>query len=101
MPAGSGSAREVSSAGRFGVGPRFQAPSRGHFVEGRQGPLTVKGTSYSGNVMPAQEASLSPEKMAFLMTYIRGTWGNTAGAVTTDEVNCGQDQVCLAEFRME
>ncbi len=59
-------------------------------LKGIEGPLIVKGTSYSGNVMPAQEASLSPEKFADLMTYIRGTWGNTAGPVSVDEVNAAK-----------
>jgi mono/diheme cytochrome c family protein len=59
-------------------------------LKGIEGPLNVKGVSYSGNVMPAQEASLTPEKLADLMTYIRGTWGNTAGPVTTDEVNAAK-----------
>jgi hypothetical protein len=37
--------------------------------------------------MPAQEGTLTPEKLADLMTYIRGTWGNTDNAVSVDEVN--------------
>jgi mono/diheme cytochrome c family protein len=65
-------------------------------LKGLEGLVTVKGTSYSGNVMPAQEASLSPEKLADLMTYIRGTWGNTAGAVTPDEVNAAKTK-CAAQ----
>jgi mono/diheme cytochrome c family protein len=59
-------------------------------LKGIDNPLTVKGVSYSGNVMPAQEAVLTPEKMADLMTYIRSAWGNTAGAVSADEVNAAK-----------
>jgi mono/diheme cytochrome c family protein len=55
-------------------------------LKGIDGTLEVKGASYSGNVMPAQEAILSPEKMANLMTFLRGTWGNTAGPVSVDDV---------------
>ena len=59
-------------------------------LKGVQGPLNVKGASYSTQVMPAQEASLTPEKIADLMTYLRGTWGNNAGPVSVDEVNAAK-----------
>ncbi len=59
-------------------------------LKGLQGPLTVKGASFGTSVMPAQESVLTPEKIADLMTYIRGTWGNTANAVTADEVNAAK-----------
>jgi mono/diheme cytochrome c family protein len=56
-------------------------------LKGIEGPLNVKSACYTGNVMPAQAAILTPEKMADLMTYLRGSWGNTAGPVSVDEVN--------------
>jgi mono/diheme cytochrome c family protein len=59
-------------------------------LKGVQGPLTVKGATFGSMVMPAQETLLTPEKIADLMTYIRGTWGNTAGPVTVDEVNAAK-----------
>jgi mono/diheme cytochrome c family protein len=61
-------------------------------LKGIEGPLNVKGVSYTANVMPAQESTLTPEKLADLMTYIRGSkdWGNTAGPVTVDEVNAAK-----------
>jgi mono/diheme cytochrome c family protein len=59
-------------------------------LKGLQGPLTVNGASFGTMVMPAQETVLTPEKIADLMTYIRGTWGNTANAVTVDEVNAAK-----------
>ena len=59
-------------------------------LKGLQGPLTVAGASFGTQVMPAQETILTPEKIANLMTYIRGSWGNTANAVTTDEVNAAK-----------
>jgi len=67
-------------------------------LKGIEGPLSVKGSSYSGNVMPAQETVLSPEKLADLMTYIRGSkdWGNTAGPVTVDEVNAAKTKFAAA-----
>jgi mono/diheme cytochrome c family protein len=59
-------------------------------LKGLQGPVTVCGASFGTQVMPAQEAILAPEKLANLMTYLRGSWGNTAGPVTTDEVNAAK-----------
>jgi mono/diheme cytochrome c family protein len=59
-------------------------------LKGLQGPVTVNGGSFGTQVMPAQETILTPEKIADLMTYIRGTWGNTANAVTTAEVNAAK-----------
>jgi mono/diheme cytochrome c family protein len=59
-------------------------------LKGLQGPLTVKGGGFGTDVMPAQETILTPDKIADLMTYIRGSWGNTAGPVTTDEVNAAK-----------
>jgi len=59
-------------------------------LKGLQGPVTVKGASFGTQAMPAQEAILTPEKLANLMTYLRGSWGNTAGAVTVDDVNAAK-----------
>ncbi len=59
-------------------------------LKGVQGPLTVKGASFGTQAMPAQETVLSPEKLADLMTYLRGSWGNTAGPVSVDEVNAAK-----------
>jgi mono/diheme cytochrome c family protein len=59
-------------------------------LKGIEGPLNCKGATYSGNVMPAQETILPPEKMANLMTYLRSAWGNTAGPVSVDEVNAAK-----------
>jgi mono/diheme cytochrome c family protein len=60
-------------------------------LKGLQGPLTVEGSSaYGSQAMPAQESVLTPEKIADLMTYLRGSWGNTAGPVTADEVDAAK-----------
>ena len=59
-------------------------------LKGLQGPVTVDNATFSTMVMPAQESVLSPEKIADLMTYIRGSWGNTAGPVSVDEVNAAK-----------
>jgi mono/diheme cytochrome c family protein len=59
-------------------------------LKGLQGPLTVKGASYGAAVMPAQEAVLTPDKLANLMTYLRSAWTNKQGPVTEDEVNAAK-----------
>jgi len=56
-------------------------------LKGIDGPLNVKDACYTGQVMPAQETLLNPEQMVNLMTYIRGSWGNTANAATADDVS--------------
>lgn len=53
-------------------------------LDGVSGPLEVKGEAYDG-FMPGQ-AQLSNEKMATLLTYIRGAWGNSGGAVSAEMV---------------
>jgi mono/diheme cytochrome c family protein len=62
-------------------------------LKGLQGAVTVDNSTFSTMVMPAQESVLSPEKLADLMTYIRGSWGNTAGPVTVDEVNAAKTKL--------
>jgi mono/diheme cytochrome c family protein len=59
-------------------------------LAGISGPLTVKGTTYSANVMPGWATAFNDEKMASLMTYIRSAWGNTADEVKTDEVTAAR-----------
>jgi len=61
-------------------------------LKGLQGPVTVKGASYSAAVMPPWESSIAPDKLADLLTYLRGNteWGNTAGPVSVDEINAAK-----------
>jgi len=61
-------------------------------LKGVQGPITVAGGSYGASVMPSWEAAITPDKLAALMTYLRGNsqWGNSAGPVTEDEVNAAK-----------
>jgi mono/diheme cytochrome c family protein len=54
-------------------------------LDGVAGPLSVHGGQFGANVMP-QWTNLSDEKLADIMTYIRGTWGNSAGAVKPEDV---------------
>ena len=61
-------------------------------LKGLQGPVTVQGAggTFGVQVMPAQETTLTPEKLANLMTYIRSEWGNKGDAVTVDDVNAAK-----------
>jgi len=54
-------------------------------LHGADGSLTVKGSSYDGQ-MPAWAGILDDEKIADVMTYIRGAWTNKADAVKADAV---------------
>lgn len=52
---------------------------------GRTGPLTVNGTTYNGQ-MPAWKGQLTNADIANVLTYIRNSWGNSAGPVTESQV---------------
>jgi ubiquinol-cytochrome c reductase cytochrome b subunit len=52
---------------------------------GLNGAIKVGDASYSG-MMPAWKGNLTPQQIADLVTYIRGSWGNKAGAVTASDV---------------
>jgi mono/diheme cytochrome c family protein len=53
-------------------------------LHGLQGPITVHGQRYN-NVMPPWK-SLSDADMAAVLTYVRSNFGNSASAVTPEEV---------------
>lgn len=52
---------------------------------GLNGKIEVKGHSYNG-MMPAWGQQLSDGDIAAVITYVRSSWGNKAGAVTADQV---------------
>lgn len=56
-------------------------------LNGMQGPVTVKGVQYNG-IMPPGGAgiALSDEEAAAVLTYVRSTWGNSASAITPQQV---------------
>ncbi len=54
-------------------------------LKGNAGPMTINGMTYN-QIMPGQEATLTDEKIAAVMTYVRQSFGNSASAVTTDIV---------------
>ena len=55
-------------------------------LKGLQGPLTVKGAHYGSAVMQPWEKTLTDEKIADVLTYIRQDWGNTAGPVAPEGI---------------
>jgi mono/diheme cytochrome c family protein len=54
-------------------------------LSGLNGPLTVEGRDWNQS-MAAMGAMLSDGDLANVLTYIRSSWGNKAGAVTADDV---------------
>ena len=54
-------------------------------LHGLSGPVTVKGATYNGS-MPTFAAKLNDEKLASVLTYIRGSWSNKAEAVKPEDV---------------
>jgi cbb3-type cytochrome c oxidase subunit III len=54
-------------------------------LNGRSGPITVNGRSYSG-AMPTWRGTLSNAEIAAVLTYVRSAWTNKAAVVTEDQV---------------
>ena len=54
-------------------------------LKGLSGPVTVNGTTFN-SVMPPQEAVLTDQQIADVMTYVFNAWGNTGDAFKTDHV---------------
>ena len=52
-------------------------------IHGLKGPISVAGSSYSGN-MPAMGDGLGKKELAALMTFIRTEWGNKGKLVTIE-----------------
>ena len=66
---------------------------------GLKGPLNVKGTVYNAAAMPVfgkvagSGYNWSDDRIAATLTYVRQAFGNTAGAVTTEEVTAIRTKV--------
>src|SRR5262249_54351036 len=56
----------------------------GHLLRGLQGPVTVLGTTYNGQ-MPAL-GFLSDDEIAAVLTYARSAFGNNLSRVSSEEV---------------
>ncbi len=56
-------------------------------LHGLQGPITVAGGQYNSLMMAyGTGAEMSDEEVANVLTYVRASWGNTASAVTAEDV---------------
>lgn len=56
-------------------------------IHGLQGPITVKGAQFN-SLMPAYGLGIvmSDPEVASVLTYVRSSWGNSASAVTAEDV---------------
>ncbi|RYD84722.1 MAG: cytochrome c [Verrucomicrobiaceae bacterium] len=54
-------------------------------LKGNAGPMTINGMTYN-QIMPGQEAMLTDDKIAAVMTYVRQNFGNNAPAVAPEVV---------------
>ncbi len=54
-------------------------------LKGVMGPMTVNGVQFN-NVMPPQEAMLTDEKIAAVISYVRSNFGNKSPAVSKEDV---------------
>ncbi|WP_437839848.1 c-type cytochrome [Sorangium sp. So ce1153] len=52
---------------------------------GAAGPMEVNGAVYN-DVMPNLGVTLTDDEIALVLTYVRSSWGNSAPAITKDEV---------------
>jgi mono/diheme cytochrome c family protein len=55
-------------------------------TDGLVGPVKEKGATWNGS-MPAWRGTLTNAQIAAVLTYIRGSWGNSAAAVTEKQVS--------------
>lgn len=53
-------------------------------IHGLSGPITVNGVGYN-EAMPSN-AYLNDRQLASILSYIRQSWGNNAGFITTNEI---------------
>jgi len=71
------------------VGSEFTLGPTDHLIlivlHGLEGPVKVKGETYNG-AMPTWKDVLTDAQIAGILTYVRSSWGNEAGAVTVDQV---------------
>jgi mono/diheme cytochrome c family protein len=84
---------QASGSGVQGMYPTLQKTDWVHgdkarliglLLNGQQGEITVNGQVFRG-VMPTHQF-LTDEQIADVLTYVRSNFGNSAGAVTPEEV---------------
>jgi cbb3-type cytochrome c oxidase subunit III len=57
----------------------------GTVLNGRSGPITILGRSYSGT-MPAWRGQLTNADIAAVLSFVRSSWGNKGAAISEDQV---------------
>ena len=55
-------------------------------LKGLQGPLTVKGQQFGSAVMQPWDKTLSDQKIADVLTYVRSDWGNNASPISAEQI---------------
>lgn len=56
-------------------------------LHGMQGPITVAGNQFNSMMMAyGTGAEMTDEEVASVLTYVRGSWGNNASAVSVEDV---------------
>src|SRR6266581_3896460 len=55
-------------------------------LKGLQGPVTVKGQKFGAAVMQPWDKTLTDQRIADVLTYERSEWGNSASAVTAEQI---------------
>lgn len=64
-------------------------------IQGHSGRITVNGVDYNG-VMPAPPIANDDQKVADVLTYIRGAWGNNGDAISAEEVKAVRAKLASA-----
>jgi len=59
-------------------------------LQGLNGPITVKGETWS-LAMPAMGAALPDDDLAAVLTYMRRAWGNKASEIAPEQVKAVRD----------
>ena len=54
-------------------------------LDGLSGPLKVNGADFGTAAMPPWKPAMNDTEIAAVLTYIRGSWGNKASAVTPEQ----------------
>jgi len=58
-------------------------------LNGLSGPITVKGKEWNLAMVPWRD-NFSDEQIAAVLTYVRSSWGNTAGPISPDLVKAAR-----------
>ncbi|MGA2392575.1 MAG: c-type cytochrome [Candidatus Lustribacter sp.] len=64
-------------------------------LNGRSGPITILGHTYSGT-MPAWRGQLANAEIAAVLTYVRSAWTNKAAAVSEDQVAAANQPIAVS-----